>query len=139
MRRCAGRLILADMNFMPPTPAPRCVVIVDDDPAVCDALKFSMELEGYHVDTCASGEQLLLRDLPKQGVCLVIDQRLPGITGLSALAQLRRRGVDLPAILITTNPGTEVRMNATAAGAPIVEKPLIGDALLAAVREALEG
>jgi FixJ family two-component response regulator len=126
------------MNFMPPDFAPRFVVVVDDDPAVCAALKFSMELEGYHVETCASGEQLLLRDLPKAGVCLVIDERLPGISGLSTLAQLRRRGVDVPAILITTNPKPDLRMNAAAAGAPIVEKPLIGDALLAAVREAFE-
>lgn len=113
------------------------VVIADDDAALCAALEFSLEAEGYAVETCGSGEALLLKDLPLARACLVIDERLPGVTGLDALAQLRRRGVRLPAFVITSNPGPVTRANADALGAPIVEKPLLGDALLDRIRSVL--
>lgn len=113
------------------------VIIVDDDPALCSALKFSLETEGFRVETHESGEALLLRDLPGSDACLIIDERLPGITGLNALRQLRLRGVDLPAMLITSNPSPATRDAAAEARAPIVEKPLLGDALLEPIRAAL--
>lgn len=113
------------------------VILVDDDPAVRSALKFSLELEGYQVETCASGEALLAHHLPDHDACLVIDERLPGIGGLQALDELRRRNVSLPAVLITSNPKGILRQAAAAAGVPIVEKPLLGDGLSGMIREAL--
>lgn len=120
-----------------PSSAKPLVVLVDDDPALLNALKFSLELEGFEVESCDSGEALLLRQLPLEHACLVIDERLPGITGLEALRQLRGRKVDLPALLITTNPGPATRLAASAVGVPIVEKPLLGDGLLTSIRLAL--
>jgi FixJ family two-component response regulator len=61
--------------------------------------------------------------------CLVIDQKLPGLSGLGLVDELRRRDVSAPVILITTGPTAQVRREAAAAGIAIVEKPLIGDAL----------
>lgn len=113
------------------------VVLVDDDSALRNALAFSLELEGFDVKTCESGEALLALELPTNNACLVIDQRLPGITGLRALDQLRRREVDLPALLITTNPKAALRTAAARAGVPIVEKPLLGDGLVVSIRDAL--
>ena len=75
--------------------------------------------------------------LPSQG-CLVVDYDLPGMNGLQLLRSLRARRVDLPAILITTQPKRAVRLEAAAAGVPIVEKPLLSDALLESVQHALE-
>lgn len=120
-----------------PYPLRPLVIIVDDDPALCSALKFALEAEGFRVETHESGEALLLRDLPGSDACLIVDERLPGISGLNALGQLRRRGVRLPAMLITSNPSPATRDAAAAAGAPIVEKPLLGDALLEPIRAAL--
>jgi FixJ family two-component response regulator len=67
----------------------------------------------------------------------VLDERLSGMSGLQALAALRKRAVTLPAILITSHPQPQLRNAAKAASVPIVEKPLIGDALLTAIRIAL--
>lgn len=125
---------------MTPAPAPctpPLVIVADDDAALCAALKFSLEIEGFHVETCDSGEDLLSRDLPTDRACLVIDERLPGLSGLDTLARLRGREVALPAFVITTNPGPVTRRKAGDLGAAIVEKPLLGDALLDTIRAAL--
>jgi len=127
------------MHLVVPTAARPLVIIVDDDPAVRSSLAFSLELEGFQVDACESGEALLLRNLPDAHACLVIDERLPGISGLQALAQLRGRKVNLPALLITSNPKPATRAAAAAAGVPIVEKPLLCDALSGSIRAALAG
>ena len=122
-----------------PNLTPPLVVIVDDDAAVRAALEFTLELEGFDVVSCSSGEALLLRDLPNRNACLLVDERLPGITGLDALNQLRNRDVKLPAILMTSHPSASVRATAKAAGVPILENPLLGDALTVAIRNALFG
>jgi FixJ family two-component response regulator len=107
------------------------VVVADADAALCDALKFSLEAEGFDVATCADGEDLLRRSLPAHGTCLVVDDRLPNVSGLDALGQLRP-------VMITTHPGEAVRKGAKAVAAPIVEKPLLGDVLLEHIRAALD-
>lgn len=118
--------------------APRpVVVLVDDDPAVAHALSFSFGLEGFEVRAYRECEVLLAAgDLPEQG-CLVLNHHLPGLDGLNLLARLRAASVAMPAILVATNPRRSLRLRAAAAGAPIVEKPLLTDALLTAVRQAI--
>ena len=113
------------------------VLVVDDDAAVRAALAFALDLQGFDVVTFESGEALLLRDLPTGDACLVLDQRLPGISGLETLRQLRARQVKLPAIFMTSHPQPAFREAAAIEGAPIVEKPLIGDALMTSIRAAL--
>ncbi|HET6970735.1 MAG TPA: response regulator [Phenylobacterium sp.] len=110
------------------------IFVVDDDAAVRRALEFSLDLEGFEVETFESGEALLLRDPPTFPGCLVIDERLPGISGLETLRQLRSRRVDLPALLVTSHPKPLFRVQASAFGAPILEKPLLGETLAAAIR-----
>jgi len=112
------------------------VFVVDDDSAVRLALAFALDLAGFPVETFESGEALLLRD-PPENCCLVIDERLPGVSGLETLRQLRARHVDLPAILVTSHPKPAFREAAAAAGAPILEKPLLGDTLIAAINAAI--
>ena len=80
------------------------IVIVDDDEGVREALRFSLATEGYAVRAFADAASVLNAELPAEG-CLVFDYRLPGMNGLDLLAELRRRGVHLPAVLITSLPG----------------------------------
>lgn len=113
------------------------IILVDDDAALRAALRFNLEIEGFRVETCESGEALLLRDLPTGRACVVLDYNLPGITGLDALNQLRHRRVTLPVLIITSHPPPNVREGIRAAGASLIEKPLLGDALVGGIREAL--
>lgn len=112
------------------------VTIVDDDPAVCSSLKFSLELEGFIVHTYRNaGEVLQAHDLESCD-CFVIDQRMPQMTGMELIDALRRRGNHTPAILIISHPGDALSSRAAKAAIPIVEKPLLSNALVERIREA---
>jgi len=113
------------------------ILLVDDDPAVRASLLFSLELQGFAVETYERGEDLAERTTFPDHGCLVLDYRLPGIDGVELLESLRQRGINLPAVLITSAPSRELRRRAAEAGAVIVEKPLLCDALTAAVRTGL--
>ena len=113
------------------------VLIVDDDPAVRSSLQFYLEIEGFVVRTYACGADLLDDlDMPQTG-CLVIDYRLPSMNGLDLLSELRRRRIELPAILVTTNPSLSMRAQTAAAGAVLIEKPLLNEALFDGIRAAM--
>jgi two-component system, LuxR family, response regulator FixJ len=123
------------MNLSRHQPSSRgTVVIVDDDPAVCNSLKFSLEIEGFAVRLYESGTELLNK-LPTCS-CLVVDENMPGITGLDLIAMLRDRNITAAAILITWHPNTALARRAARINVPIVEKPLLNDALLDLVRRA---
>ena len=113
------------------------IVIIDDDPAVRNSLKFALEVEGFSVRAYQSGAELLKdTDIPDNG-CLVVDYKLPEMNGLDLLVELRRRKVDLPAFLVTTHPNAAVRDRAARAGVPLIEKPLLNDMLFQGIRAAL--
>jgi two-component system, LuxR family, response regulator FixJ len=113
------------------------VLIVDDDPAVRGSLQFCLEVEGFLVRSYSSGSDLLNDQNVPQSGCLVIDYRLPSMNGLDLLSELRRRKITLPAILITTDPSMSVRAQTAAAGAVLVEKPLLNEALFDGIRAAM--
>jgi two-component system response regulator FixJ len=110
-----------------------CLVwIVEDDEAVASSLAFSLEAHGYRVKTCHTGAETL--EAASSNCCrLVIDYILPDTTGLRLLRRLRAVGLAAPALFITTEPSSWLREQADRAGTPIVEKPLLGDALFDAV------
>jgi FixJ family two-component response regulator len=115
------------------------LVLVDDDPALLHALSFSFGTQGYDVRAYRDAETLLASPDATEGpVCIVLDQRLPGRSGLDLLAELRARSVVAPVILITSKPNAALRAAAAAAGVEIVEKPLLGRTLEIKVREAME-
>jgi len=119
------------------TPGP--VIVVDDDAAVRQSLKFALELEGMNVRVYESGAQLLAEpELPKDG-CLVVDYYMPSMNGVELMDRLRRRMIKLPAILITSRITEDMRQRATRSGfRQIIEKPLEDSTLLDSIRGALE-
>ena len=117
--------------------SPGRLIIVDDDPDVRNALRFAFEADGYDVVALASGEALLENPPSGAKTCIIIDQRLSGLSGLDTLSRLRARGIETPAILITSHPSALVRARAAAGAVQIVEKPLMGNALPQKVAEAL--
>jgi FixJ family two-component response regulator len=113
------------------------VVIVEDDSPLSGALKFALEAEGFDIRSYTAAAPLIER--PVVADCLVVDLRLPDMDGLSLIAKLRERGINAPAILITTNPDERCRDAAKAAGVQIVEKPLIDEELRRRISEAIDG
>ncbi len=112
------------------------VAVVDDDPAVCGSLKFALELEEFVVRTYHSGAELLRAGDLEGFNCFVVDQRMPGMTGMELIEALRKRQVSTPVILIISHPNAALSARAQKAAIPIVEKPLLGNALVEHIREA---
>jgi two-component system, LuxR family, response regulator FixJ len=112
------------------------IAVVDDDPAVCSSLKFALELEGFAVRTYHSGAEFIRAGDLEGFDCFVVDQRMPGMTGMELVEMLRTRRVLTPAILIISHLNAALSARALKAAIPIVEKPLLGNALVERIREA---
>src|SRR5215469_12378165 len=117
-----------------PVVASPLVIVVDDDAAVRGSLKFALEIEGFAVRAYAGGDELMGDAALSDCACFIIDQKLPGMNGLDVVATLRRQRITTPAILITSQPTAILLASAARAGVPIVEKPLLGNALIDCVR-----
>lgn len=117
---------------------PGSVIVVDDDAAVRNSLKFALEIEGMSVRAYQGSAELLAEtDLPKTG-CLVVDYYMPAMNGVDLVKCLRRRQVDLPAILITAKVTDDMRRSAARAGIrQVLEKPLEDSSLVDSIRGAL--
>jgi FixJ family two-component response regulator len=115
------------------------VIVVDDDAAVRNSLKFALELEGLDVRAYADGNAVLAEAaLPARG-CLVVDYYMPAMNGVDLVRSLQRRKVDLPAILITAKATDAMRLSAASAGfREVLEKPLEDSSLLDSIRGALD-
>jgi FixJ family two-component response regulator len=115
------------------------VGIVEDDKAVREALRFSLEREGFVVNTYDSAAAFLGDgDAMLLGV-LVVDQQMPGMTGIELVTALRSRRCLIPSILITTWPDDGLRKRALQAGClAVLEKPLTGNALFDCIHAAVD-
>jgi len=114
------------------------VLVVDDDLAVRESLKFALELEGLTVSVCASGEELLSHPDLCQAGCLVLDYKMPRMDGFEVLGHLAARRMRVPVILITPNAGGNLRHRAKIAGVRhVLEKPLSDSALRDSISDVL--
>jgi two-component system, LuxR family, response regulator FixJ len=116
------------------------ILIVDDDAAVRDSLRFLLECEGYETREFVSGREFLSAGEAGEGDCLILDIHMPGMSGIELLETLRRRGDKHPVIVISGRTDAWTRTRAHAAGAlAIIDKPYQVKELLELVREASEG
>lgn len=115
------------------------VFIVEDDAAVRDSLQLLLRLRGFAARGFASADAFLAGIGSNQGGCLLLDLRMPGKGGLELQAELLDRGLRLPVVVITAHGDVAAARAAFRAGAvDFLEKPLDEDALLSAIRAALE-
>ncbi|BCP53691.1 hypothetical protein K32_23080 [Kaistia sp. 32K] len=113
------------------------VYIVDGDAAVRRSLRFALGIDGFTVRTDANAGSFLRRDDIPAHACLVVDHHLVDMSGLDLIERLRLRGWTMPVILTVTNPSSALVRRAASSGIALVEKPLLGTALLDHIRAAL--
>ncbi len=113
--------------------------IVDDDEAFRDSLLWLLESHDYNIDCHDSAEGFLHSYRPAQGTgCLILDIRMPGMSGLQLYDELQARGNTWPVIFITGHGDVPMAVQAVKRGAhDFLEKPFNQEALLAAVDSAL--
>jgi RNA polymerase sigma factor (sigma-70 family) len=116
----------------------RTVFIVDDDPAVCDSLALLLGLRGLHTQTFSSAEAFLQSlDATWRG-CLLLDLRMPRMSGLELQAALAERGIALPIVIVTAHGDVATTRHALKSGAfDFVEKPIDPEQLLAIIEKAM--
>jgi two-component system response regulator FixJ len=116
----------------------KTVFVVDDDTAVRQGLRFMLRAAGYGVEAFPSAHSFLENYDPRQGGCLLLDVRMPQMTGLELQEQLNVRGWRIPVIFITGHGTVPLAIAAMKAGAfDFVEKPLRENALLESIERAL--
>ena len=114
--------------------------IVDDDASIQRALRRLLYTAGWQAVTFSSAEAFLQAGMQASPDCLVLDVWLPGMTGVELLEHLVATGSAPPAVIITGRDDLQMRMRAMQAGAvAYLRKPLDGQELLRALREALDG
>lgn len=115
------------------------VVVVDDDPIVRGAIGDLLQSVGQQVQLFASATELLQGGLPAVATCLVVDIRLPGLSGLDLQTELANADLSIPIIFITGHGDIPMSVRAMKAGAiDFLTKPFRDQDLLDAVRRALE-
>jgi len=119
-------------------PATPIVYIVDDEYAVRDSLKLLIETTGYTVIDFESAEAFLDHYNSDQPSCLLLDVRMPSMSGLDLQEELLKRGIDIPIIFISGHADVPDSAKAFRAGAiDFLEKPFNEEVLLSRIEEAL--
>jgi len=115
------------------------VFVIDDDPSVRCAIERLIGTVGLQVQLFGSAQQFLASKLPNVPSCLVLDVRLPGISGLALQRQLVEANVQIPIIFITAHSDVPMTVRAMKAGAvEFLPKPFHDQDLLDAIQLALE-
>lgn len=125
----------------PPTPVDETpvVFVIDDHPGMRNSLRYLIEAAGHRVETFESARDFLAQYDSNRRGCLVLDMRMPGMTGLDLLDELARRGDIRPAIMITGFGNVPTAVRAMKAGAiDFLEKPFDDDELLDRIHHGLQ-
>ena len=115
------------------------VYVVDDDQAVRDSLRWLIESVGLHVKTFSNGQELLENFNETEISCLVLDVRMPGISGLDLQQRLKNMNAKIPVIIVTGHADVPMAIQAMKAGAfDFIEKPYSDQLLLERIQCAIE-
>jgi RNA polymerase sigma factor (sigma-70 family) len=119
--------------------AEQVVFVIDDDASMRTAIGELIEAVGLRCQTFASAQEFLDATLPDLPSCLVLDVRLPGLSGLNLQRELTERGVHIPIIFITGHGDIPMSVQAMKAGAvEFLTKPFRDQDLLDAIEQATE-
>ncbi len=114
------------------------VFVVDDDQAMRNSLKWLIESVGVQVESFASADDFLVQYQPGRHGCLVLDVRMPGMSGLDLQEQLAQQNINIPVVIITGHGDVPMAVRAMKSGAiDFIEKPFNDEVLLDAIRRAL--
>src|SRR5689334_16697455 len=115
------------------------VFIVDDDVSVRESLELLIRHEGWQAETYSTADDFLKRLPALVPSCLILDVSLPGISGLELQSRISEDRLAMPIIFITGHGDIPMTVRAMKAGAiEFLTKPLTDEALVAAVKQALE-
>ena len=115
------------------------IFVVDDESPVREAMRGLLQEEGWTVEVYSSGEAFLEAYRPRSEGCLVVDARMPRMSGLELLQRLKTEGGGPPVIMITGHADIRLAVRAMKAGAmAFLEKPVQYDELVVNIERALE-
>jgi two-component system response regulator FixJ len=119
-------------------PPENIIYIVDDDDAVRSALALLMKSEGLNAQTYTSADAFLDAFDPDTPGCLVVDVRMPGMSGLELQTVLNKRHIDIPVIIMTGHGDISMAVTAMKAGAAdFIEKPFKNQELLDRIQQCI--
>jgi CheY-like chemotaxis protein len=114
------------------------VLIVDDDEVIRSLLRLTLPDEGYDLVEAGDGEQALQISGARQPALVLLDWRMPGLSGAEVLGALKQTHPDVPVIVLTAEPEANVRAQAESLGADVfISKPFSPLQLLATVEKLL--
>ena len=117
----------------------KLIAIIDDDEAMQDSLRDLMEASGLAARCFGSAEEFLESDLHRKAACLIVDIRMPKMSGLELQAKLKEEECNVPIIFITAHGDARMRIQAMRRGAvEFLAKPFDYQLLLKRVRAALD-
>jgi len=117
----------------------KLIAIIDDDEAMQDSLRDLMEASGLLAQCFGSAEEFLESDLARSAACLIVDIRMPKMSGLELQARLKEEEWSIPMIFITAHGDARMRIQAMREGAvEFLSKPFDHQLLLKRVRTALD-
>src|SRR3989475_11879671 len=115
------------------------VLVVDDDPSVRRSTERLLRSAGLKVQSFSSAREFLVGPRPEGPACLVLDVRMPGLSGMDLQHELAQSGIHIPIIFVTAHGDIPMSVRAMKAGAvEFLTKPFRGRSLLDAVRAAID-
>src|SRR5579864_994174 len=123
---------------MPVDRTSQLIAIIDDEEAMQDSLRDLMEAAGLVARCFGTAEEFLKSDLHRKAACLIVDIRMPKMSGLELQARLKEEECNVPIIFITAHGDARMRIQAMRRGAvEFLAKPFDHQLLLKRVRAAL--
>jgi FixJ family two-component response regulator len=132
----------SSLSPLPPRPerpaGDPTVFIVDDEAAVAESLRWLIESVGLKAETFSNAGEFLAAYRPQRAGCLVLDVRMPAMSGLELQEQLNAQGISLPIIFVTGHGGVQTAVRALKGGAvDFIEKPFDDQRMLDLVHKAI--